>query len=174
VASAAEWSGKADVPEQSTRKDDGQDRSRLLPVLAVERVIRAALLIGVGLILLTHMHADWADLARRFVGRVGLDPSHNETGRLISHLAGLGPRQAQRDGAIAIGYGALEAVEGYGLLRRRQWAEYLTVVATALLFIPEVQELLKHSTGLKVGALLLNVVIVVYLVIRLVRRRRAT
>jgi uncharacterized membrane protein (DUF2068 family) len=149
----------------------GQDRSWLLPVLAVERVLRAVLLIGVGLILLTHAHADWVDLARGFIGRVGLDPSHNETGRLISHLAGLGPRQAQRDGVIAIGYGMLEAVEGYGLLRRRRWAEYLTVVATALLFIPEIQELIKHPTGLKIGALLLNIVIVVYLIIRLVRRR---
>jgi uncharacterized membrane protein (DUF2068 family) len=102
---------------------------------------------------------------------VGFDPSRSETGRLISRLAGFGPRQAQRDGAIAIGYGLIEAVEGYGLLRRREWAEYLTVVATALLFVPEVQELLKHPTGLKVGGLLLNVVIVAYLIIRLVQRR---
>ncbi|MDT7713349.1 MAG: hypothetical protein QOG46_2107, partial [Pseudonocardiales bacterium] len=78
------------------------------------------------------------------------------------------------DGAIAIGYGLMEAMEGYGLLRRRQWAEYLTVVATALLFVPEVQELVKHPTGLKVGALLLNVVIVVYLIIRLIRHHHAT
>ena len=46
-------------------------------------------------------------------------------------------------------------------------------MATTLLFIPEVQELLKNPTGLKVGGLLLNVVIVVYLIIRLIRRRRA-
>ncbi len=67
------------------------------------------------LILWTHSHADWTDVARGLVGRVGLDPSRNETGRLIAHLAGLGPRQAQRYGAIALGYGVLEAVEGYGL-----------------------------------------------------------
>jgi uncharacterized membrane protein (DUF2068 family) len=129
------------------------------------------ILIGVGVILLTHAHTDWTDLARRFTEQLGLDPSRNETGRLISRLAGFAPRQAQRDGAIAIAYGALEAVEGYGLLRRRSWGEYLTVVSTALLLIPEVQELLKHPTGLKVGGLTLNVVIVIYLVIRLVRRR---
>jgi uncharacterized membrane protein (DUF2068 family) len=44
-------------------------------------------------------------------------------------------------------------------------------VSTALLLIPEAQELLKHPTGLKVGGLVLNVVIVIYLVIRLIRRR---
>jgi uncharacterized membrane protein (DUF2068 family) len=148
------------------------DQSRLLPVLAVERALRAVLLVGIGLILLTHTHTYWADAARRFTEQVGLDPSRNETGRLISRLGGFGPRQAQRDGSIAIGYGLLEAVEGYGLLRRRQWAEYLTVVSTALLLFPEVQELFKHPTGLKVGGLALNVVIVVYLIIRLIRRRR--
>ncbi|MDQ3904668.1 MAG: DUF2127 domain-containing protein, partial [Actinomycetota bacterium] len=72
---------------------------------------------------------------------------------------------------IAVGYGALEAVEGYGLFRRQRWGEYLTVVSTALLLIPEVQELLKHPTWLKVGGLVLNVVIVVYLIVRLLRRR---
>jgi uncharacterized membrane protein (DUF2068 family) len=156
----------------STGQQGAADRSRLLPVLAVERVFRAALLVGVGVILLTHAHANWADVARRFAEQVGLDPSRNETGRLISKLGGFGSRQAQRDGAIAIGYGALEAVEGYGLFRRRRWGEYLTVVSTALLFVPEIGELLKHPTGLKVGGLLLNVVIVVYLIVRLIRRRR--
>ena len=158
----------------SARAHNAQDGSRLLPVLAVERVLRAVVLAGVGVILLTHTHTDWTDLARRFAEQVGLDPSRNETGRLISRLGGFGSRQAQRDGMIAVGYGLLEAVEGYGLFRRREWGEYLTVVSTALLLIPEVEELLKHPTGLKVGGLVLNVVIVIYLVARLVRRRRTT
>jgi hypothetical protein len=51
-------SGLVDASEQSSRRDSGRDRSRLLPVLAVERVIRAVLLIGVGLILWTHSHAE--------------------------------------------------------------------------------------------------------------------
>ena len=112
-----------------------------------------------------------ADLGRRFAEQVGLDPSRNETGRLITRLAGFGPRQAQRDGMIAIGYGALEAVEGYGLLSRQRWGEYLTIVSTALLLAPEVQELVKHPTWPKVGGLVLNVLIVVYLIFRVTRRR---
>ncbi|PZS38111.1 MAG: hypothetical protein DLM62_15540 [Pseudonocardiales bacterium] len=172
MASAAEPPRSFDPPARSARNQGAADQSRLLPVLAVERTLRAVVLVGVGLILLTHTHTDWADPARRFAEQVGLDPSRNETGRLISRLAGFRPHQIQRDGSIAIGYGVLEAVEGYGLFRRRQWAEYLTVVSTALLLFPEVQELLKHPTGLKVGGLALNVVIVVYLVIRLIRRHR--
>lgn len=171
MTSAAGQPAAAEAPGQSTRRQGAQDQSRLLPVLAVERILRAALLVGVGLILLTHAHTDWTDLARRFAEQVGLDPSRNETGRLISRLAGFGPRQMHRDATIAIGYGVLEAVEGYGLARRRQWGEYLTIVSTALLLIPEVQELVKHPTALKLGGLALNVVIVVYLIIRQLRKR---
>src|SRR5438270_12391046 len=113
MTSAAEQSGRAGTPQQSARKRSAQDKSRLLPVLAVERALRAVLLVGVGLILVTHTHTDWTDLARRFAEQVGLDPSRNETGRLISRLSGFGSRQVQRDGVIALGYGLLEAVEGY-------------------------------------------------------------
>jgi uncharacterized membrane protein (DUF2068 family) len=160
----------SNAPRGESGRGGGRDQSRLLPVLAAERALRAVVLVGIGLILLTHAHADWADLARRVAEQAGLDPSQNVTGRLISKLAGFGPRKAQRDGGIAIGYGLLEAVEAYGLLRRREWGEYLTVVSTALLFIPEVQELLSKPSLLKVCALVLNIVIVGYLALRLVRR----
>jgi uncharacterized membrane protein (DUF2068 family) len=173
MVSAMGQSGSRGASGQPGPTSDEKDQSRLLPVLAAERLVRAALLIGVGVILLTHVHADWVDLARSYAARAGLDPSRNETGRLISSLARFGPRQLQRGGEIAIGYGLLETIEGYGLLRRRQWGEYLTVVSTALLFVPEIHELLTRPTGLKWGGFLLNVVIVVYLVIRIIRRRRA-
>src|SRR6185437_8109431 len=150
--------------------DRSKDQDRLLPVLSVERARRAIVLIGVGLILLTHVHTDWADLARRFAEQIGLDPSRSETGRLVSRLAGFGPQQAHRAGEIAVGYGVLEAIEGYGLFRRRRWGEYLTIISTALLLVPEIQELHKHPTWLKVGGLVLNVVIVVYLIGRQLQR----
>lgn len=58
---AAKQPGKAYAPKRSSRSDGAQDQSRLLPVLAVERTLRAVLLVGVGLILLTHTHTDWTD-----------------------------------------------------------------------------------------------------------------
>jgi len=149
----------------------GAPRGRVLLVLAVERGLRAVILIGIALILLTHVHTDWADAARRLVARAGLDPSGNETGKFISSLTTVGPRQAARDGVVGLAYGALEAVEAVGLWRRRVWAEYLTILSTALLLIPEVQELTKRATDLKILGLVLNVVVVAYLIVRLARSR---
>jgi hypothetical protein len=45
------------------------------PILAVERMLRAVLLVGVGLILPTHAHTESADLVRHFLEQGGLDPA---------------------------------------------------------------------------------------------------
>ena len=69
------------------------------------------------------------------------------------HLVGLG----------VLAYAALEGVEAIGLWWQKRWAEYLTLIATAL-FIPlEVYEIVHKGSPLKVIALIVNVAIVVYL-----------
>jgi uncharacterized membrane protein (DUF2068 family) len=63
----------------------------------------------------------------------------------------------------AVAYCLVEGVEAVGLWRERRWAEYLTVVATAG-FVPyEVIELAGGVSALKVGALILNLVVLAYL-----------
>ena len=50
---------------------------------------------------------------------------------------------------------------------RKRWAEYFTVISTAV-FIPlEVYEIFHRFTGVKVGVLAVNVAIVWYLIQRL-------
>ena len=66
-------------------------------------------------------------------------------------------------GTAIAAYAVLEAVEAVGLWTARRWAEYLTFVATTVLLVPEIYELAERVTVIRVGLLLLNVVIVVYL-----------
>ena len=73
---------------------------------------------------------------------------------------------------MAIAYGVLEGGEAYGLWRRRRWGEVLTVVATSLLFVPELYEIARKPTLLKAGALIVNIAVVAYLLMRLRQRRR--
>jgi uncharacterized membrane protein (DUF2068 family) len=64
----------------------------------------------------------------------------------------------------AAAYCVVEGVEAVGLWKERRWAEYLTAVATVG-FVPyEVYELTKGVSALKVGALVLNIVVLVYLI----------
>ena len=63
-----------------------------------------------------------------------------------------------------LAYAALQLLEGVGLFLLKRWGEYVAVVGTSA-FIPlEVYELTHKITVLKVLALLVNVVAVVYLV----------
>lgn len=60
-------------------------------------------------------------------------------------------------------YGTLQCVEAFGLWKQERWAEYLTVVATSL-FVPiEIYEIASKVTFLRVGALVVNIGAVIWL-----------
>ena len=68
-------------------------------------------------------------------------------------------------------YAGILLTEGIGLLMKKHWAEYFTVISTGV-FIPlEVYEIVHRFTWVRVGVLLVNVAIVWYLVDRIRRRR---
>jgi len=67
---------------------------------------------------------------------------------------------------VALAYTVLEAVEAVGLWMEKRWAEYLTVIATASLLPLEVYELVERITVLRIGALLVNLAILIYLIVR--------
>jgi uncharacterized membrane protein (DUF2068 family) len=140
---------------------------RLLPWIAAERAVRAIVLLAVGVVLVSHPHADWAGEISRLAERLGLDPRDNWIQRIMDDVRKVKAHQDVVFGAIALAYGALEGVEAYGLWTCRRWGEWLTVVATSLLLVPEVWELTKSATPLKVGALLVNLAVVAYLLWRL-------
>jgi uncharacterized membrane protein (DUF2068 family) len=69
---------------------------------------------------------------------------------------------------VAIGlllYCALQYTEGVGLWLLKRWGEYFAVVATSL-FIPiEVYELAERVTWIRVGALIVNIAAVIYILL---------
>ena len=66
-------------------------------------------------------------------------------------------------GLVVAAYALLEGVEAIGLWRARRWAEYLTLVATTVLLIPEIYELTGRITVTKVLALIINLAVIAYL-----------
>jgi uncharacterized membrane protein (DUF2068 family) len=146
---------------------------RLLPWIAAERTVRAIVLLSVGAVLVTHPHANWADEITRLAERLGLDPRSNWIRRLMNDVRKIDTHEDVFFGAVALAYGALESAEAYGLWRRRRWGEWLTVIATSLLLVPEIWELTRSATPLKVGALLVNLAVVAYLLWRLRSAKRS-
>jgi uncharacterized membrane protein (DUF2068 family) len=69
---------------------------------------------------------------------------------------------------IAVGlivYGLLQLIEGLGLWLLQRWGEYFAVIATSF-FIPiEIYELTERITWVRVGALIINIAAVIYLLL---------
>jgi uncharacterized membrane protein (DUF2068 family) len=143
---------------------------RFLWLIALERIVRALLLLAAGIYLLAKAGANFGDIASHIAERLELDPRRPFIRHLVAKLGHLKRHEVQVFGAGAIAYAALELTEGIGLLRHKRWAEWLTVVATALLIPFETYELVRHPSWLKGVGIAVNVVIVAYLV-RVVRRR---
>ena len=134
--------------------------------------MRGLLLLAAGVYLLSHQSTDFGKLADHIIRRIELDPRHGIFHRFVVYLHGLHESQIKIAGLFALGYGALEFVEGTGLWLDKLWAEYLTVIATSLLLPVEVYELVKKPTALKAAGIAVNIAIVVYLAILLRRRLR--
>jgi len=145
-------------------------QSIIVRLLAVERWVRAVLL---GL-------AAWA--VWKFRGAEGsiqaaLDrdlPLLRGTGIKVDQLAAV----RELENALAakpstltllvfllLAYAVLEVVEGVGLWLLARWGEYFAVVATAIFLPLEVHELTKGVTVTRLGALIINVAAVIYLLV---------
>jgi uncharacterized membrane protein (DUF2068 family) len=157
------------APVRAADPSPGARRDRLLPWIAAERGARALVLIALGVILITHPHTNWAAEITHLAHQWGLDPSRNVVRKVIDAVRKVHASQNVVFGVIALGYAALEGAEAYGLARGRRWGEWLTLVATSILLVPEVWELIRSVTPLKVAALIVNLLVVAYLYWRLRR-----
>ena len=108
-----------------------------------------------------------ADEAEHLVATLKLDPGNYYVHTAIERIAGHQPGAAP---AIRVGtflYALLYLVEGVGLLMRKHWAEYFTVIATGSLIPLEIYEVYRRPTPVRVGVLAINLAIVAYLVYQL-------
>ncbi|MFI5224009.1 MAG: DUF2127 domain-containing protein, partial [Nitrospirales bacterium] len=88
---------------------------------------------------------------------------------LVLKVDALQPHGVLLAALVSLGYAGMLLVEGVGLWLEFTWAAYLTVVSTSLLIPFELYEIVEQVSVLRVGVLLLNLVIVLYLVSQLKR-----
>ena len=113
---------------------------------------------------LTLVHKDVAATVEDWVNRLHLDPESRYIAALLEKLTLVEDRHLQILSGITFAYAALQLAEGVGLLMRKLWAEYLTVVATSLLIPVEIYEVIMHFSWWKLMLLIVNAGIVWFLV----------
>ena len=146
------------------KKKQGHDKGLL--ALAVFKWFKAFVLFlaGVGFLKLIHhdIEADFEAL----LNEVRVDPDNRYLGGFLAKLNFLDEKKIKALSGLTFAYSALFLVEGTGLFFEKRWAEYLTIVAT-LSFVPlEIYELLKAPSVLKSAALVINLAIAIFLVVK--------
>ena len=140
-----------------------------LAVIAVFKVVKGLLLLLLGLGLLKLVHAEIATLFSLLIEALHLNADSRLIHELVLKVDALLPHSVLLAGLVSLGYAAMLFVEGVGLWLELTWAAYLTVVSTSLLLPFELYEVIERVSMLRVGVLLVNLIIVLYLVSQLKR-----
>ena len=136
----------------------------LLRLIAVFKFLKAALLIALGIGLFRLLHEDLGNVLEHWVEALRLDPGRHFVNLALEKAAHLSPQQVKKLGLGSFLYAGLFLAEGTGLWLRKRWGEWLTVVITSSLVPVEVYVIYRHFSYVKVGVLVINVAIVVYLI----------
>jgi uncharacterized membrane protein (DUF2068 family) len=121
-------------------------------------------MIGIGAFKL--LHKDLASAVVHWVQLLRIDPDNRIIHGLLLKIFRLTPKQLKELSVGTFLYAGLFTTEGIGLLLRKRWAEYFTIVTTGGLIPLEIYELWRHFTAAKTVVALINVAIVWYLVSR--------
>ena len=141
-------------------------------VIGVMKMASAVLLTAAGFGLFRLFRGDAAAGLEHAVLRLHLDPENRLIREAVARVSGLDRTHVK---AIEIGaflYALLHLIEGTGLLLRKRWAEYFTVVITGSLLPLELYEVARKPTALRVGVMAVNVAVVVYLLVKLRQQHR--
>jgi len=144
----------------------------MLAAIGLFKLTKGTLLVALALELLRVGRDGLAGVLAQWATRLHIDPDGRYFGRALQAIAALDWRQLELARAGLFVYGALFLTEGTGLVLRKRWAEYFTVIVTGSLIPLEVYEIARRLDGLRITVCLLNVAIVWYLARGLRRRPR--
>ena len=134
--------------------------------IALFKLFKAFVLVVVMATSFTFIRHEPTQILTRWALSFHVDPENSYVHTLLSWLLRIDVKQLE---LFAVGtglYALMFAVEGVGLWLLKPWAEYLTILSTAVFLPLEGYEIIHRPSLTKCAVLVINVVIVAYLVER--------
>ena len=148
-----------------------QQHNKLLVLIAVYKGLQALLFAAVGVGALRLVHKDVGDVLEGIRDALHFNPESRVVNFLLDKASLLNDPVLRRIGVLAFGYSGLSLAEGIGLYLEKTWGEILTLVITASFLPWEIFEIFRHLTWVRVGLLVINVLVFLYL-LKVVASRR--
>jgi uncharacterized membrane protein (DUF2068 family) len=118
------------------------------------------------------LHKDLSAAVTHWAQVLRVDTDNRYIHGVLARIFRVTPKQLRELSVGTFIYAGLFLTEGLGLLLRKHWAEYFTIITTGA-FIPlEIYELARHFTVVKLVVIAINVLIVWYLVARVRSRSK--
>lgn len=153
------------TPKQPSRQSSKSSAVGLI-LIGAFKLFKALLLIIVGIGAIKFLHKDVASTVTHWTQMLRVDPDNRFVHKFLVKIFRLTPKQLKELSVGTFLYAGIFAIEGVGLLLRKRWAEYMTIVTTGGLIPIEVIELARHFTVMKLVVLFINVLIVWYIAVR--------
>ncbi len=162
---AMEKDQSAEAAEHVQARDTG------LYLIGIFKLCKAVFFLGVSLGALHFIHHDLFGSFEHVVRELHFDPESRLVDFVTDKLALVTHHRLRLISLGTFLYAGLCTTEAYGLLRRRVWAEFVTLWLSVSFLPWETYELFRHPTTWHVGILLANLVVVAYLLWMLRRKR---
>jgi uncharacterized membrane protein (DUF2068 family) len=152
--------------ERQRSRQSSKSSSFVLVLIGLFKLFKALLLIALGIGAIKFLHKDVVSTAMHWAQVLRVDPDNRFVHGMLVRIFRATPKQLKELSVGTFLYAGLFATEGLGLLLRKRWAEYFTIVTTSGLIPLEIFALARHFTVTKLVVVFVNVLIVWYLVAR--------
>jgi uncharacterized membrane protein (DUF2068 family) len=149
-----------DSPASSLSKPK---HNQWLILIAAFKLFQALLFTALGVGAMKLLHKDVADVLTRFVEHLRFSPESRFVNFILRNAPLVNDQMLRRIGVVVFIYAGLDLIEGTGLYLEKAWAEFLTLAITASFLPLEVYEVFHRVTVIRVGLLVLNGLVFIYL-----------
>ena len=158
-----------EIAVESAQKE--KHHNKFLILIAAYKVGQALLFVAVGVGALRLLHKDVDDVLGQIALALRFNPESRFINFLLDKAALVNDPLLRRIGAVAFSYAGLSLAEGIGLYLEKAWGELLTLIITGSFLPWELFEVTRRLTLVRVGLLIINFCVFLYL-LKLVADRR--
>ncbi|HXC02431.1 MAG TPA: DUF2127 domain-containing protein [Opitutaceae bacterium] len=161
------------MTKNPTQRKKRRKSPRGLRIIASVKLFKGIMLLGIGLGFFALVNRDLDDLAQKLTDRLNIDPENHYARVFLENVANIQPDTLRHFGLWSLIYSVILLTEGTGLWLNLRWAKYLVIVSTGA-FVPEEIYMCVHKFNwFKLGVLVLNVAILIYIILLVVRREKS-
>ena len=162
----------AEKPRRTPQAVDRRASAAGLRAVAVFEASKGLLVLVLAIILIA-VRGEIEDYAEDFLYAIHLDPDRRFARAVMHAATKLSDLRVWTVLLVAATYSAVRFVEAWGLWNLRVWAEWFALLSGALYLPWEILKVAERATWERIGVLVINVAIVLYMLFIRVRDMRS-